>query len=202
MSMSLVSQLRPVLVKAGVVETRPRRDGNAQREHDWMIVDPRRDPSRPPSRSAPTPLAIRDTSRGRPSAVNGEGTKEDDGRAARAQPQLDEVLDILRPAFGAEILEHLVAPLNCVLAAHPEASGHDHRQAAHRTAAQAHLGNVRSPVGYFSKVLDEQTARGAGGPHGRPGRDSRLSAEVQARIERENDGFNRLMTQMGGWPTR
>lgn len=169
MSPAVVSQIRPLLVEAGVVKTYERDGG----EHEWVIIDPRRDSPRSPSRIERPPVANRDASRARPSAVNGEEEKRTTMRAARAHPAIDEVhlpavAEILTPALGARVLEDLVA-LNSVLAAHPEKAGHDHLRAATDVAAQARRGTtVHSPAPYLAAVLDEQArqrrdARPAGG---------------------------------------
>jgi hypothetical protein len=174
MSIDWVRASRPVLESAGVVAVHERRVGRQQLPHDWEILAPgaavalRPHPpvalrDDPPSRSAPTPHALRDASRGRvPPAVKKEGKKEDEERAARAQPavnqvHLKEVLDTLGPALEAKGLKRLVAPaVNCVLAAHPEASGCDHLRAANLVAAKTYAGEVHAPMGFLAAVLKDQ----------------------------------------------
>lgn len=104
MSRSLVSELRPLLEQARVVEVRERRVDNEQLAHEWVVVEPGRPAPQhdPPSGSATTPVAPDDTSRGRvPPAVNEEERKKDASHptSSASRPDTDDRHRVSRELF-------------------------------------------------------------------------------------------------------
>ncbi len=85
-SRRLVSELRPELEQAGVVQVTEQQHGTLQLENEWTVVEPVSQ-THPPSRSVPTPVTERATSRARPSqplAARSETEKEEE-RKERAR---------------------------------------------------------------------------------------------------------------------
>ncbi len=123
------------------------------------------------------------------------------------QPLLPQVVALLRSAPDVALVDPYV--VNALLVSRPESAGYRHLEAAGDVLSAMIAGRFahKDACRLLSRVLDDQLRpkreprRAAAGHGGRRRSAPPVPASVQAHIDRENEGFSRLLTQMGGWPT-